>query len=124
MPEITRRQKFWALLTQRCPRCCRGKIYESGMRMHTRCPVCELLYDREPGYFLGSLYISYGISCIVLMLGLWCAHLLFPNTDLGWLILALAVLYLPFVPLVTRYARVLWIYFDRWAWPSRPGASD
>ena len=32
--------------------------------------------------------------------------------------------YLPFVPLVTRYARVLWIYFDRWAWPSRPGAAD
>lgn len=92
--------------------------------MHTRCPVCELLYDREPGYFMGSLYISYGISSIVLMLGLLCAHLLFPETDLGWLILILGILYLPFVPLVTRYARVLWIYFDRWAWPGRPGASD
>jgi uncharacterized protein (DUF983 family) len=124
MAQITRRQKCWALVRQRCPRCCQGKIYASGMKMHTRCPVCELLYDREPGYFMGSLYISYGISCIVLLLGLWVAHLIFPEIDLGWLILGLAVLYLPFVPLVTRYARVLWIYFDRWAWPARPGASD
>ncbi len=124
MPPITRRQKCWALVKQRCPRCCKGNIYESGMRMHTRCPVCELLYDREPGYFMGSLYISYGISCFALMLALWCAHLLFPETDLGLLILILGVLYLPFVPLVTRYARVMWIYFDRWAWPGRPGASD
>jgi uncharacterized protein (DUF983 family) len=124
MPPITTSQKWWALLQQRCPRCCRGPIYRRGMHMHTRCPVCDLLYDREPGYFVGSLYISYGISCLVLMLGLLVAHLLFPETDLGWLILILAVLYLPFVPLVTRYARVLWIYFDRWAWPTRPGESD
>jgi uncharacterized protein (DUF983 family) len=124
MPPITRRQKFWALLTQRCPRCCRGRIYEGGMRMNKRCPVCELLFEREPGYFIGALYISYGISCIVLMLGLGCAYLLFPEVNLGWLILILGVLYLPFVPLVTRYARVLWIYFDRWAWPTPPGASD
>jgi hypothetical protein len=33
-------------------------------------------------------------------------------------------LFIPFVPMVTRYSRVMWIYFDRWAWPSRPGESD
>ncbi len=121
---ITRSQKWLALFRQRCPRCCRGHIYERGLRMHPRCPVCDLLFDREPGYFLGSLYISYGMSSIVLLLGLLVGHLLVPDLDLGWLVLILGVLYLPFVPLVTRYARVLWIFFDRWAWPSRPGASD
>ncbi len=94
------------------------------MHMHTRCPVCNLLYDREPGYFMGALYISYGISSAVLLLGLLCGHLLFLDFDLGWLVLILGALYLPFVPLVTRYSRVLWIYFDRWAWPARPGDSD
>jgi hypothetical protein len=49
---------------------------------------------------------------------------LFPAFDLGWLVLILGVLYLPLVPLMTRYARVLWIWFDRWAWPSPPGQSD
>ena len=94
------------------------------MRMNTRCPVCDLLFDREPGYFMGSLYISYGMSVTLLGLGLWVGNLLFPEIELSWLVLILGALYLPFVPLVTRYARVLWIYFDRWAWPSPPGGSD
>jgi uncharacterized protein (DUF983 family) len=124
MPPLTSKQKWLALVQRRCPRCGQGKIYQSGMTMNSRCPVCDLLYEREPGYFLGSLYISYGISCALLMLGLLAAYLLFPHFDLGWLVLILGVLYLPFVPLVTRYSRVLWIYFDRWAWPSPPGSSD
>jgi uncharacterized protein (DUF983 family) len=124
MPTITRSQKAWALLRQRCPRCCQGKIYLAGFRMNTRCPMCELLFDREPGYFLGALYISYGMSTVLLLLGLWVGHAWFPDFDLGWLVLILGVLYLPLVPLMTRYARVLWIWFDRWAWPAPPGKSD
>jgi uncharacterized protein (DUF983 family) len=124
MPPITRSQKARAMLQRRCPRCCRGKIYQAGFRMNTRCPVCDLLFDREPGYFLGALYISYGMSTVLLLLGLWIGHALFPAFDLGWLVLILGVLYLPLVPLMTRYARVLWIWFDRWAWPSPPGQSD
>jgi uncharacterized protein (DUF983 family) len=124
MAIITRSQKAWALFQQRCPRCCRGRIYLAGFRMNTRCPVCDLLFDREPGYFLGALYISYGMSTVLLLLGLWVGNAWFPDFDLGWLVLILGVLYLPLVPLMTRYARVLWIWFDRWAWPSAPGKSD
>ena len=123
MPSITGVQKCWAMLRKRCPRCCRGAIYASGMTMNARCPVCDLPFEREPGYFIGALYISYGMSCVVLMLGLWIGTLLFPDFNLGWMVLILGALYLPLVPLVTRYARVLWIYFDRWAWPTRPDGS-
>ncbi len=108
----------------RCPQCGEGKIYARGMKMSTRCPVCGLLFDREPGYFLGAMYVSYGTASISLMLGLLIAHWLFPDIDLGWLVLLCAALFLPFVPMVTRYSRVVWIFFDRWAWPSPPGESD
>ena len=42
-------QKWWALLRQRCPRCCQGKIYERGMQMPTHCPVCGGHVVREEG---------------------------------------------------------------------------
>lgn len=109
------------MLRQRCPQCSVGAIYQARMRMNPRCPVCGLVFEREPGYFMGSLYISYGISCIVLMIGFGIGTLLFEDLHPGWLVLILVVLYLPLVPMVTRYARVLWIYFDRWAWPAPPG---
>ena len=117
-------QKWWAMLCMRCPRCCQGKIYAHGMNMNPRCPHCDLLFDREPGYFLGSMYISYGLASVILLVGLYTGNWLFPAINLGLMVLICGVCFIPFVPVVTRYARVIWIFFDRWAWPSRPGQSD
>src|ERR1041385_8460848 len=113
-------QKWWAMLRQRCPYCCRGSIYARGMQMNDRCPVCNLRFEREPGYFMGSLYISYAIAVAVLVLWLWIGSMLFPDVDLGWIVLGCIALFVPLVPMVTRYARVIWMYFDRWAWPTKP----
>lgn len=114
----TASQKWLALVRMRCPRCCAGKIYEYGMKMNARCPVCELEFEREPGYFMGALYISYALAIAFLVTGLWIGMLLLPDIDAGWLVLLAAACFVPFVPLVTRYSRVIWIFFDRWAWPS------
>lgn len=92
--------------------------------MNERCPDCGLLFDREPGYFLGALYISYGMASMILLLGLLVGHLLLPAWDLGVLVLIVGALFLPLAPSVTRYARVIWIYFDRWAWPRQHGQPD
>ena len=89
--------------------------------MNQSCPVCKLLFEREPGYFLGAMYVSYGLASIFLIVGLLIGSWLLPELDLGWVLLIVAVIFLPFVPAVTRYARVIWIFFDRWVWPTRPG---
>jgi uncharacterized protein (DUF983 family) len=102
----------------RCPQCRRGQVFQSGLTMNEVCPVCGLRFGREPGYFLGAMYISYPLS--VILLGLWMLllHLLWPELRLEFVTLLALLLYLPFVPAVFRYSRVLWIYFDRWASPS------
>src|SRR2546430_475077 len=112
----TASQKWLAMLRMRCPHCCQGKIFQRGMQMNARCPVCNLLFEREPGYFMGSLYISYALAIVFLLFGLWIGALLLPDLDLGWIVLLSAACFVPFVPMVTRYARVIWIFFDRWAW--------
>jgi uncharacterized protein (DUF983 family) len=119
----TTSQKWLALLRQRCPRCCEGPIYTAG-QMNQRCPKCDLLFEREPGYFLGAMYVSYGMASGFLLIGLLIGMWLMPEVDLGWIVLMCGVLFIPFVPMVTRYARVIWIFFDRWVWPSRPGESN
>ena len=55
-----------SILQQRCPRCRRGKVFRYSVfrgfpKMHERCPVCDLKFEREPGYFLGAMYISSAI---------------------------------------------------------------
>jgi uncharacterized protein (DUF983 family) len=109
-----------ALLRQRCPHCRQGPVFRTAVRMNTICPVCGLAFEREEGYFLGAMYVSYALSTLWLGLGMLAVHLVWPDLDLGWAVLVAAVAYLPFVALMFRYSRVIWIYFDRWVWPERP----
>jgi uncharacterized protein (DUF983 family) len=102
----------------RCPKCRQGPVFQGSMTMNEICPVCGLKFAREPGYFLGAMYISYPLSVIVLGLGMLLVHLLWAGLRLEFVTLVALLLYFPFVPLVFRYSRVLWIYFDRWASPS------
>jgi len=88
--------------------------------MNRTCPVCNLRFEREPGYFLGALYISYPISILILGGIVLLLYWLWPDMRLEWNVLIAALVYIPLMPAVFRYSRVIWIYFDRWASPSDP----
>ena len=87
--------------------------------MHQRCPVCDLNFDREPGYFLGAMYISYGIGIVTVAI---VAGLLWYVT--GWWVttdtIVAVLLFLPLAPTITLFARVLWIYLDQTIDPESP----
>jgi hypothetical protein len=63
------------------------------------------------------MYFSYAlaIACIGLFMLLW--YLILPALGLWWLALLACLSFLPLVPSIYRYSRVIWLYFDRWAWP-------
>jgi hypothetical protein len=80
--------------------------------MHERCPVCRLKFEREQGYFLGAMYIGYGLALVtiaILTALLW--------TSLRWSlqrsVIVAVLLFLPLTPFLTLMARVLWIYLDQ-----------
>ena len=86
--------------------------------MNARCPVCKLRFEREAGYFLGAMYISYGLALVVITV---LASALWFMT--GWWITKATIwgtlLFLPFAPAITYFSRVLWIYFDQTMDPDR-----
>lgn len=111
------------IFCQRCPRCRRGKIFDGSMffgfpKMFERCPACGLRFEREAGYFLGAMYISYilGVALIVLLAtALWALTGWWVTKSTLWAI----VLFLPFAPAITYFSRVLWIYLDQTFDPDR-----
>jgi uncharacterized protein (DUF983 family) len=111
------RRHLQAIWNKQCPHCFQGAIYQSGMHLNDRCPVCGLQLKREQGYFMGAMYISYALATMLLGAGVLFAHLLAPTWNLSLDILLVGLVFLPFAPAVTRYSRVIWIHFDRWAWP-------
>ena len=106
-----------AILHRLCPRCRIGRIFRGSLlrifpRMHERCPICDLKFEREEGYFLGAMYISYGIGVVMICafaVGMW----LLTRWSLQKVVVWGIVLFIPFAPLIAIYSRVLWIYLDR-----------
>jgi len=105
-----------------CPRCRAGKIFLKSVwlfpGMHERCPVCGLKFEREDGYFLGAMYIGYGLG-----LGAIAGLSALVWGVMGWPLLKSVaggiVLFLPLAPVLTWMARVLWIYLDQGIDPER-----
>lgn len=114
---MTFRASMWAIFRQRCPNCGQGKVFAGSVRMHEICPVCRLRFEREPGYFLGAMYFSYFLMTAVLLVLMYGGHLLWPHIDLGVMALLATIVSLPVVPLIFRYSHIIWIAYERWAWP-------
>jgi hypothetical protein len=80
--------------------------------MNERCPVCGHRFQREPGYFLGAMYISYPLSIGVIGLTLLAITSWWPNLRLEWAVLMTVPVLFVFVPAIVRWSRVLWMHWD------------
>ena len=108
-------RRLAAIVGSRCPRCLTGRVFPRGWRqvkMFYACPNCGLVFGRENGYFTGAMIVSYMLAvpllAIMTSVVLWVTGWRF---DLA--LLVAAVYFLPFVPAVFRYSRVIWMHFDR-----------
>jgi Protein of unknown function (DUF983) len=80
--------------------------------MNDHCPVCGYHFQEDGGYFLGAMYMSYGLSFPMLgLLTLLISWLWLPSWPLEFVVLVALVPYLLFVPAIFRYSRILWMYF-------------
>jgi uncharacterized protein (DUF983 family) len=124
MQEIEPTSVITGVLRQLCPRCRSGKIFQKSIlrglpKLEERCRVCGLKFEREEGYFLGAMYISYALALITITLLtslVWAwDHRLF--RDIAWAV----ILFVPLAPVLTMFSRVLWIYLDQAIDPERRG---
>jgi uncharacterized protein (DUF983 family) len=106
-----------ALLQGKCPRCRAGNIYPSTLKgwlgwMNDACPSCGLRFLRETGYFLGAMYISYGLGVLTI---LPVAVVLAVVVEWPlWAVLTVAMIQtVVFMPLFFRYSRIIWLHLDQ-----------
>ena len=107
------RVRLAAVTSGRCPRCRQGRVFRGRLAMHPTCPVCSLRFEREPGYFTGAMYVSYVLAVPVMATCAAAVFLVAPRLSFEATIGIAALLFLPFVPLLFRASRVIWIHLDR-----------
>lgn len=103
-------------LLLRCPFCGRGKLFRGFFAMHEGCASCGRSFEREPGFFLGSIYFNYGLTALVVAIA-------YPTLLFGYglpetpLLIGMAAFTLLCPILFFRHARSLWLAFDQFADP-------
>ncbi|MBY0524629.1 MAG: DUF983 domain-containing protein [Gemmataceae bacterium] len=105
--------RWQAILEQRCPRCLNGKVFTGLLDMHEYCPSCGLKLEREQGYFLGAMYISYALALILIVAFALVLMVLLPDVRYEYVVFLAFVPYLLCVPAVFRYSRLIFMHFDR-----------
>lgn len=107
--------KLYSIAALRCPRCHSGELFInknpykiSGWdKMYPNCNVCQLHFEREPGFFQGAMYVSYGLgvafsTAVVLINFLigFDVFTFFVSNTLGLIV---------FAPLLFRYSRAIYL---------------
>ncbi len=89
------------ILEENCPNCGKSHVFEKRTKffelpkMKERCDSCNYYFDREPGYFIGAMYISYGLAVLQGIITFLLVHFLLPNIPtLAVVFIILAVIFL------------------------------
>lgn len=82
------------------------------MQMNKTCPSCGLLYEREPGFFMGAAYVAYsfGVGLFIASFVAWHVLGLSIADHVTVFLTVYVVMLLLAVPLMFRYSRVLFLY--------------
>lgn len=117
---------LWSILTMRCPRCRRGKMFTHKnpykklklkhiLDMPDQCPVCNQKYDLEVGFWYGTGYVSYVLALLlsaVTFITWWFFIGISFEDNRVFYWLGLNAFMLVFLqPWLMRLSRVVYIYF-------------
>jgi uncharacterized protein (DUF983 family) len=87
------------IFKEKCPNCGVGEVFEKKKKvfqlpvMKEECDHCHYHFDREPGYFLGAMYISYGLAVFQGIFTFVLLTVFFPGiTTLGVVLIILTVI--------------------------------
>ncbi|TCZ74208.1 DUF983 domain-containing protein [Flaviaesturariibacter aridisoli] len=112
-----------SLLNNKCTRCRRGDLFKYKgafrikglMTMNDKCPVCGQPLDMEPGFYYGTIMISYAIAVLfsVVTFVLWWAiiGMSLHDSRFFWWIGVNAVLLGILQPPLMRISRTVWLSF-------------
>jgi hypothetical protein len=79
--------------------------------MHDVCPSCGTAFEREAGFYMGSIYVNYGLTALVVSISypLLLFNKVIDEQPLLFMATAFSILF----PIwFFRYARAIWMGID------------
>ena len=106
-----------ALLSAKCPACREGDIFKFPLSrlthfadMHSQCPVCGAGFEPEPGFYFGSMFITYAFNVVIVIVSGVTLYYFWDLPEWVFLVLV-ATLAVGAMPFSFRMSRTLWLYW-------------
>lgn len=112
--------KLRAVVECKCPRCRKGDIFYGkayslkGQGTNENCPVCNLRFEREPGYFYVSMFVSYAMNVaemVSISVAAYILGLSLTYENLWFYVGVILVGVLLCAPFNYRYSRVILLHW-------------
>ena len=107
---------FMKIMNEKCPNCGRGNVFKKKEKfielpvMKEDCDLCHYHFDREPGYFLGAMYVSYGMAVLEGIIAFLIASSFikeFSGLALASIVVGVIVVFS--IPNF-KFSRIIWMY--------------
>ncbi|MES2796411.1 MAG: DUF983 domain-containing protein [Bacteroidota bacterium] len=109
--------KLKAIAMGKCPKCEKGDIFQFKWwqlghfsKMNKTCPTCQVNFEVEPGFFYGSMYMSYGFSVMIMIIGGVAIYNIFNDPPVLYYIIPITLVSLLFTPFNFRISRVIYLH--------------
>lgn len=108
------------IITEKCPHCGQSKVFKKKEKlfqipaMKEACDVCHYKFDREPGYFIGAMYLSYGLAVLEGIITFLVCYFFFPNMATIWIPILIMCVILLCSTKNFKLARVAYIHIFPW----------
>ncbi len=110
--------KLYSILNNKCPHCHKGNFFETHnfyhlkkfSKMNERCSVCNEDFRKEPGYYFGATYVSYGLT-VGFGIALFLLFCVLFNGSAAFFLWIFSTLLILLLPIFYRLARLIWINF-------------
>jgi hypothetical protein len=108
------------ILTGKCPHCGQSKVFEKRKHlfelpvMMEKCTECGYKFDREPGYFLGAMYLSYALAVLQGIIAFLVCYFFFPGLPTIALPIIITGIVLLFSFRNYKLSRIIYIHIFPW----------
>ncbi|MCU0432296.1 MAG: DUF983 domain-containing protein [Bacteroidia bacterium] len=107
---------LYSIFASKCPKCNLGDLYVDNNPFHLRklgdmhknCSCCGQVYEPETGFYYGAMYVSYGVSILLMFIPAAILYFGF-NAQFPTLLATVLGIYVLSFPLVFRWSRNIWL---------------
>ncbi|GHB80535.1 DUF983 domain-containing protein [Persicitalea jodogahamensis] len=108
--------KLYSIFTNTCPKCNVGSFFKTNNpydlknfdKLNAHCEYCGESFKREPGFYIGAMYISYALT-VAMTVTAFVGFVLIFNFQIEYVLAGLILAILLLLPILFRSARIIWI---------------